>query len=239
MYLDSIGLNMKMLVCSRCAGTNAASESGMSSTKSLVARGLPRTAILVTAAAEILEGDVLYGAFCVVALMLTLVPAIITRRADAGVPIELELALLWLMVTDMTLGNWLGFYQLRWYDKALHLSSSTLVAWIGFLAIYVLHLTHRTRFHPWLDGVAILLVTLGVGALWEIAEYGVDQLFARRTQGSPHLSPIDDTMFDLVMDGLGGIIGAVLGPLYIRYSERSRSVVKAFVSLLGGSPRAA
>ena len=203
----------------------------MSSAKWLV-RGLPRIAILITAIAEILDGDVLYGTFCLVAFAITLIPAILTRRLDADLPLELELVLLWLMVADMTLGNWLGLYQLRWYDKVLHVSSSALVTWIGFLAIYVLHLTHRARFRPWLDGVAILFVTLGVGALWEIAEYGVDQVFGRRTQGAPDLSALDDTMFDLMLDGLGGLIGAILGPLYLRYSRRSRDLVEAFATFV-------
>ena len=197
-----------------------------------LARLLPRAAILITAIAELLSGDLLYGTFCLFALSLTLAPAIRARRLDARVPLEIELGLLWFMVTDMTLGNWLGLYQLTWYDKALHLSSSVMVATLGFLAIYVLHLTHHTRFHPVLDAIAILLVTLGIGALWEIAEYGVDQLFARSSQGAPGLSPIDDTMFDLMMDGLGGILGAVLGPLYIRHSRRSRAIVTAFRELL-------
>jgi hypothetical protein len=183
---------------------------------------------------SISRGDIAYGAFCLVALALTLIPAIRARRIDAGVPLELELVLLWFMVTDMTLGNLLGLYQLPYYDKALHLGSSILVAMIGFLAIYVLHLTHQTRFHPWLDALAILLVTLGIGALWEVAEYGVDQLFTRRTQGAPNQSAIDDTMFDLMMDGVGGMIGAVLGPLYIRYSRRSRVVVDAFAEFIEG-----
>jgi hypothetical protein len=205
----------------------------MSAVRPWITRLVPRGAILITAIAEMASGDLLYGAFCLVALLLTLAPALHARRIEAGVPLELELGLLWLMVADMTLGNWLGLYQLSWYDKALHLSNSVLVALLGFLAIYVLHLTHRTRFHPILDALAILLITLGLGALWEIAEYGVDRLFARASQGAPGLSAIDDTMFDLMMDGLGGILGAVLGPLYIRHSRRSRSIVSEFGTLLG------
>lgn len=209
----------------------------MSAIRPWLVRLLPRAAILATAFAEIAEGDVEYGAFCFVALLLTLAPAIRARSLDAGVPLEIELVLLWFMVADMTLGNGLGLYHITWFDKALHLSSSVLVALLGFLAIYVLHLTHHTRFHPFLDAVAILLVTLGIGALWEIAEYGVDELFARATQGSPGLSKIDDTMFDLMMDGLGGVIGAVLGPLYIRHSKRSRAIVSTFSELLEGRDR--
>lgn len=191
----------------------------------------------MTALAEIARGDLLYGSFCLVALAITLVPAIRARRIDAGVPLEIELVLLWFMVTDMTFGNWLGLYRIAWYDKALHLSSSILIALVGFLAIYILHLTHGTRFHPWLDALAILLVTLGVGALWEIAEYGVDQLFARHTQAAPNFGPHDDTMFDLMMDGLGGVIGAFLGPRYIRYSRRSGAIVDAFAELIEGRGR--
>lgn len=204
-----------------------------------VLRALPRLAILVTAGALVASGDIQYGVFCVVALVLTLIPAIHARNLDAGIPIEIEIAILWLMVTDMTLGNALGLYSLAWYDKALHLSSSALVAMIGFLAIYVLHLTHKTRFHPRIDGLAILLVTLGVGALWEIAEFAVDQILGRRSQGSPNLTALDDTMFDLILDGVGGLLGSVLGPLYIRYSKRSRDLVEAFARRIRRGDRAA
>ena len=189
-----------------------------------ILRLLPRIALLATAIGEVVTGDLLYGAFCLVAVALTLVPALRARSLDAGIPIELELALLSLMLADMTFGNSLGLYaSVSWYDKALHLGDSSLIGMIGFLAIYVFHLTHRTRFHPWIDGLAILLVTLGVGALWEIAEYGVDRLFGRGTQGSPGLSAIDDTMFDLMLDAVGGIVGGVLGPFYIWRSKRSQA----------------
>lgn len=209
----------------------------MSPTRSSILRLIPRVAILATAVAEIVVGDIAYGLFCLAALGLTLIPAIRAHRMDAGVPLEIELVLLWFMVTDMTFGNLLGLYRLTYYDKVLHVSSSILVALLGFLAIYVFHMTHGTRFRPWLDSVAILMVTLGIGAAWEIAEYGVDRLFARSTQGAPNLSALDDTMVDLVMDAIGGTIGAVLGPLYIRYSKRSRVVVDAFTELLAGRCR--
>jgi len=192
----------------------------------------PRVAILVTAAAELVYGSLVYGGFCVIALVLTLIPAMRARTLDAGIPLELELGALWLMIADMTLGNWFGLYELSWYDKALHLSSSALIGMVGFLAIYVLHLTHRTRFHPWLDGVAILLVTLGLGALWEIGEYGVDQLLGRATQGAPNMNAIDDTMIDLMLDGVGGVIGAIVGPWYIKRSTESRERVAALGRLI-------
>jgi hypothetical protein len=192
----------------------------------------PRIAILLTSAVIIASGDYVYGAFCVVALGITLIPAAHTRSFDAGIPVALELVLLWLMIADMTLGNALGLYQVVWFDKVVHLSSSTLIATIGFLAIYVVHLTQRTRFHPWVDGIVILLVTLGLGALWEIGEYGVDQLLGRKTQGSPDMAPLDDTMFDLVLDGVGALLVAIIGPIYLRHSKQSRRGLVQFARLL-------
>lgn len=187
---------------------------------------IPRIAILGTAVAELIAGDLLYGMFCVVALVLTLVPALHARQLDAGIPLPIELALLWLMIADMTLGNGLGLYRLTsWFDKAIHLSSSILIGAIGFLAIYVLHLTGDRKFRPWLDGVAILLATLGIGAIWEMAEYGVDQVFGRTTQGSPTMGPLSDTMADLFLDAIGGLVAALLGAAFLRGSKRRRALL--------------
>jgi hypothetical protein len=197
-----------------------------------------RALILLTAGGVMVQGDLLYGAFCLVAVGLTMVPAIGARNTRARIPIEVELVLLALMVGDMTLGNLLGLYvRLPWFDKVLHLGSSTLIGWIGFLTIYVLHATGRLVFRPWHDGVAILLVTLGTGAAWEIAEYAVDQIFGRATQGAPGMTPLDDTMIDLVFDAIGGAVAAVLGPLYIRYSSRSRRRIDELVTMMA-HPRA-
>ncbi len=192
-----------------------------------------RALILITAAGVIAQGDLLYGVFCLLAFGLTMFPAMAARSTRARIPIEVELVLLILMVCDMTLGNLLGLYlRVSWFDKVLHLGSSVLIGWIGFLVIYVLHATCRLLFRPWHDGVAILLVTLGTGAAWEIAEYVVDQLFGRATQGAPGMAPIDDTRVDLILAGIGGIIAAVLGPLYIRYSARSRQRIDELVRMM-------
>lgn len=183
-----------------------------------------RLAIFATSLAQIVRGDVIYGVFCLAALALTIVLSRFTLRADRRLALGIELFVLTLMVADMTIGNLLGLYLvLPWYDKALHLGSSTLIGVVGFLSIYILHATGRTRFHAWLDGIAILLVTLGLGALWEIGEYAVDQVFGRASQGSPGLAAHDDTMIDLMLDGIGGVIAAVFGPFYIRHWRHART----------------
>lgn len=203
-----------------------------------LARAALRAALLVTAVVAIVRGDVLYGVYCLAALGITTLLTRLAQRAEVPAPVAIDVVVLVLMVADMTLGNIVGFYfAWPYYDKVLHLGSSVLIGLLGFLAIYIVHITGRIRFHGWLDGLAILLVTLGLGAIWEIAEYGVDQALGRATQGAPGVGPLDDTMIDLVLDAVGAVVAAVIGPLYMRHSKRSRHRVRVIADFVARHAR--
>jgi hypothetical protein len=192
-----------------------------------------RGAIVMTAAIHAIRGDVIYGVFCLAAVAIAIVPGALARNARAVWPVEIELLYLWFLISDMLLGNLAGMYiYLPWYDKALHLSSAVLIGLVAFFVVYLAHFLGRIQRHPWIDGVAILLITLGLGALWEIGEYAVDHLLHRATQSSPLLGPLDDTMWDLILDGLGGTLGAILGPIYMHRSARSRTRLAAVAAVL-------
>ena len=204
----------------------------------LVARAILRGAILVTAIVAAGSGDVLYGMYCLAALGLTTLLATLAKHAEVTSPIAIDVVLLGLLVLDMTLGTMAGLYlSWPWYDKILHFGSSTVIGLLGFLAIYIAHVTGRIRFHRWLDGLAILLVTLGLGAIWEIGEYAVDTAFGRATQGAPGLAALDDTMIDLMLDAMGAVVAAILGPLYMRHSVQSRLRVRAIAEFLARRER--
>lgn len=197
-----------------------------------VAWGL-RALIVAAAVVHALEGELIYLSMCLTALGLVVVPPLVARSSRLNVPVELELVLLWWLVADMVVGRALHLYETSlWYDKALHLGNSALVGYLAFLFVYAMHVTGRLRTSAALDALMIVLVALGVGAFWEILEYLSDLAFARGAQGSPLQGPLDDTMWDLILDGLGGGVGAVLGSAYIRLSARSRCRAAAFAALL-------
>ena len=188
-----------------------------------------RAVVLGTSVMIIGRGEWVFGMFCVLAVVLSLVPTLAAHSAKAAWPPELELLLLWFLLMHVTFGNLLDLYtHLAWFDKALHLGDSAMIGFVAFLAVYVGHFLRHERAHPWLDGFAILLATLGLGAMWEITEYAYDHLFGSGSQGSPTLSPIDDTMWDLILDGVGGVIAAIAGPIYMHHSKRSRARVAQF-----------
>jgi hypothetical protein len=192
-----------------------------------------RGVVVATAITLFTTGSILCGLFCVTAGALAVTPAMLAHSHRARLPATLELALLWLIVADLTLGRLIGLYELLpWYDKALHLGDSCVIAMIAFVVVYLLHFIGHTHRRPWIDAMCILLITLGVGAGWEICEYLADQLFRGATQGSPLLPPLDDTMFDLMLDGTGGMIVAITGPIYMRRSKRSRLHIRAFAELM-------
>ena len=191
---------------------------------------LLRALILVTGAFHLLEGAVLYGLLCFGALALILAPSLVVRSTRLTIPVEIELFVLWWLVTDMTLGRFLDLYgTLPLYDKAIHFGNSGLLAIISFLAIYALRMTCRIRTGFVLNLTAIFLLTLGAGALWEIVEFGIDAALSAGAQGSPVMAPLEDTMWDLIVDGLGGLLGGLLGALYMRHSKRSRARWNRFV----------
>ena len=202
---------------------------------------LLRVAILATALAHLARAEWLYALLCVVAIVLVVTPAWLAKTSAANLPVEIELIVLWWLVGDMTLGRLGALYDTSaWFDKALHLSNSVLLVMVGFLAVEVLHFTGKIRTRTVVTGILIVLLTLGIGALWEILEYLADLLFAKGAQGSPQLAPLDDTMGDLILDGLGGLVGGVLGSIYIHRSKRNERRSTAFaqrVAERGPQPR--
>ena len=197
-----------------------------------------RGVIILTVPLLVVTRDLPYAVFGVGGVALACMPALLARSHHAKFPVALELVLLWLIITDLTVGRLGGFYELwPWYDKALHFIDAFLIAMIAFTIVYLFHLIGHLRPHSWIDGLIILLITLGLGALWELGEYAADRVLGRATQGSPEMAPLDDTMFDLLLDGAGGLLAAIAGPIYIAHSKRSWRHVEGFAELMSTKPR--
>lgn len=192
-----------------------------------------RGLIAVTATVHLVQGRYLYAALCAVVIAVLVAPPLLARTSLGNLPVELELAALWGAVGDMTLGRLLGLYSgTVWFDKVLHFGNSLLIGLLAFLIVYALQLTGRLSTSAVANAVAIVLLALGVGALWEIVEYGADALFREGAQGSPVMAPLDDTMWDLILDGAGGAVGGTLGAAYIRFSQRTARRFAAFARLV-------
>lgn len=190
-----------------------------------------KTMIWLTAIAAFSLGNILLGLWGFIAILISLLPAWLAKTHRVNFPVEIELVLLLILISDVTFGQLLNFYdRLIYFDKVLHYHNSMMMAFLGFLLIYALYFTGKLKISPLSGGVVILFVTLGIGGFWEILEYLSDKIFATGAQGSPIMSPFDDTMWDLIVNFFGGIVGAVFGSIYIRYSKRTRS--RRFIKIM-------
>jgi hypothetical protein len=178
-----------------------------------------------------------------VVILLTLVPAFLSRRYRMIIPPEFELVAAAFIFLSLFLGSALDFYyHFWWWDLVLHTASGFLLGIIGFVALYVLNQTDRlpagmTPAFRCFFGVTFA-VTLGV--LWEIFEFAMDRVW-------PHLNMqtnetgVRDTMVDLIVDLIGAVVVALMGYAYLktgRYSflgDGVRKFVRKNHRLLGRS----
>ena len=201
-----------------------------------LARAL-KIVMALTAVIQFIRGQWIFGLGIILAIALVSLPAYLSRRNRYPFPVEIEILLSLILVVHLTFGLALDFYDtFENYDKVLHYGNSVLVSFIGFIIAYALYFTGRLRASLWGVVIVILFMTLGIGALWEIVEYGSDKLVyghidsIQRQQGSPSLDPLDDTMIDLLVNFGGGILGAIIGGLYIRHSRKTQS--RRFVEVM-------
>lgn len=164
---------------------------------------------------ELYRGGYLFTVLIFVAVGISLVPSIVQRNYNISLPFELDLLITLSLFLHTFLGEGLEFYNKYWiWDKLLHVYGTAVIAILAFVTVYSLHYTKKLR----LTLPLIILITftfaMTMGALWEIGEFGVDQLFGKNAQKG-----LDDTMFDLINDLLGGLIVACIGALYVRYSK--------------------
>jgi len=179
-----------------------------------------RLSLLAGALLELASGNwQIAGATFGVAVV-TFLPAVLGRGFHVHIPPEFELLAVLFVYAALFLGEVQGYYQrFWWWDIALHSASGLLMGILGFLLVHVLNELEDLELHmkPAFVALFAFMFALGMGALWEIFEFAMDQLFGMRMQRDS----LSDTMTDLIVDGLGALLIAVLGYTYLRNPDSS------------------
>lgn len=200
---------------------------------SIMMRGIA----LFAGLAQLLFGNMIIGTFIILSVSAISLPSVFTHGTLRSLPIEFELIFITMVMLQFVIGETLNFYALLpYYDKFVHFSLPLFVGFLSFLTAYTLHELHALNISTVPLMLAIIFMTLGVGAFWEIIEYLSDALlqpnfvFVPHLQGNATESPIVDTMGDLIIDLIGGVIGALFGLRYI--SSKSSNVKARLVRLV-------
>lgn len=154
-------------------------------------------------------------------------PVLFRRRLPVEVPSEIQVGAALFIFATLFLGEVRDYYErIWWWDLALHGTAGILLGLIGFLIVYVLNESElvEVQMKPAFVALFAFFFALAIGALWEIFEFGMDELFGLTMQkpraGDP--SGLTDTMWDLVVDTLGAAAVSLVGWRYLKRNRRRR-----------------
>jgi len=151
-----------------------------------------------------------WGAFLysILALALMFLPELIKSRAKIRLPIEFDVVLVVFMYASVFLGKVGAAYErFWWWDAALHTGAGFILGYIGFLVLYIKVQQKKVEATRLLLALIIFCFALAFGAVWEIFEYAVDVILG----GNLQRGSLRDTMWDLIVDGVGALVIARIG----------------------------
>lgn len=166
-------------------------------------------------------------AFLVIGVMAAcLGPVIARKKMLVEIPAEIQILAVLFVFAALFLGEVQDYYgRIWWWDLALHGTAGLLLGLLGFMIVYILNENALVDLHMRPSFVALFafLFGLGIGTLWEIFEFGMDQIFGFNMQkpmlGDP--SGLTDTMWDLIVNALGAGLMSLVGWRYFKRSRRT------------------
>jgi hypothetical protein len=173
----------------------------------------------------IMRGE--WPAAILVAATMAILLAPVVFKLPVEIPTEVEIVAVLFIFATLFLGEVRGYYErFWWWDMALHTSSGLLLGMLGFMFVYMLNENDRVDFHMRPSFVALFafFFAVGMGAIWEIAEYAIDLTFGTNMQPKTPGDPggLIDTMKDLIVDTVGAAIVSVAGWWYLSRPRESR-----------------
>lgn len=189
------------------------------------------TIILLAAMSAELTVALVGGQWMTVFLVFTIMavvaaPVFFSIHMPVRVPTEFQLLAVVFIFAALFLGEIRQFYErIWWWDMALHATSGLLLGILGFMLVYVLNENRRADIFMRPRFVAFFAFLFGVfvGVLWEIFEFGMDQVFGltmqKPTAGDP--SGLTDTMWDLILNIFGALAISLFGWWHMRRPEES------------------
>ena len=167
-----------------------------------------------------------------VLLILTFIPLVVEKAFKVDIPSVMEIIFLIFSVLSFLLGEIGDFYiKYRWWDSMLHAMSGVLLGCLGFVLLNYFNKNDNFKsFHlgPGFAALFVLCFTITCGTLWEIIEWFADTINGTNMQrfednitgiGFVGRDALYDTMKDLILDSIGGIIIAIVGYLDIKFNK--------------------
>lgn len=137
--------------------------------------------------------------YCVLSLILFVMPSIFEKKLAIELPATLEIIILCFIFAAEILGEINSFYvRVPHWDTVLHTLNGFLCAAIGFSLVDLLNRSDRfsIKLSPIFLAVVAFCFSMTVGVLWEFFEYSMDLAFHSDMQKDTVISEIYSVEFD-------------------------------------------
>jgi hypothetical protein len=167
--------------------------------------------------------DWVYVVACVISIFISFIPTILKRDYHITLPWVFDLLIAAALFLHIGGGVLNAYHIIPGYDHITHFVSSVLVSFLAFAVIYILD-EYWDGLHMDIYAMAFVAVifTMAMGVVWEFLEWSVDMIFGTTEQWG-----LQDTMLDLLVDTIAGIITAVVGVKLIK-SGKLKELLKDF-----------
>lgn len=166
--------------------------------------------------------------FLVVCLLAFTAAPLVKRNQSgaASIPSEIHLVGVIFAFASIFMGEILDYYErIWWWDDALHATAGLLLGLVGFMLVYALNENDHVdmQMPPAFVAMFAFFFSVGMGALWEIFEYGMDAGAGLTMQKPTARDPtgLSDTMTDLILDTVGAAAVAMAGYRYMRRPRKA------------------
>lgn len=129
---------------------------------------------------ELINGEYYNFFFCILTLILFMIPSFVEKRINIDVPDVLEVIILLFIFAGQTLGELEEYYiTFPYWDTMLHTVNGFLCAAIGLALIDILNKSPRfaISLSPIYVALSAFAFSMTVGVIWEFFEYGMDMIF--------------------------------------------------------------
>ncbi len=170
-------------------------------------------------------------AFSAIALVATFIPALF-KKAGVDTGVEAQIILLIIIYGSLYLGEVRTFYEGIWWGIILKSVGAMTLSFIGLTVIVTMENEEILDSSPFILILLSFSVSFMLGAMWEIIEFLLDQVFIFNLQSLGTGS----TAQDLLINSITALVISVGGYVYMR--KGGRNLVSNFVvKVMQANPR--
>ena len=179
---------------------------------------------------------------CVLGMVVINLPNILTKKLKWHIPTLFYVFYMLFLYLSIFVGEVAKFYyKVHLWDDLLHLSSSMMLAMLGFSLVDILNEKNTyVKLSPFFVSLFACTFSLSMGAIWEIFEFTFDHFLGFNMQkfavesadGVTILSDLvgraalSDTMTDIIIDFTGAVIISAVGYISVK---RKKNWLNAFL----------